>query len=126
LPNKRKSAPTGEIPPAYNFQKGGYEFYKHPPPSSYNLNKVLYELRHHQDLRLRFFQDSKSVAKQFQLNETEAAAFETLKDEGVDSLRSLKPHPLVDAGAHPLGTLMCLVVVQAEGRRLKAAGQLPS
>jgi 2,3-dihydroxyphenylpropionate 1,2-dioxygenase len=124
LPNKRKGPPTGEVPPPYNFQKGGFEFYKHPVPASYNLNKVLYELRHHQDLRLRFFQDSKSVAKQFHLNEKEAEAFETMKDEGVDALRSLKPHPLVDAGAHPLGMLMCLVVVQAEGRRLKAAGQL--
>ncbi len=69
LPNKRKGPPTGEVPPPYNFQKGGYEFYKHPAPASYNLNKVLYELRHHQDLRLRYFQDSKSVAKQFHLNE---------------------------------------------------------
>jgi len=49
---------------------------------------------------------------------------ETIKDEGVDALRSLKPHPLVDAGAHPLGMLMCLVVVQAEARRLRAAGVL--
>lgn len=124
LPNKRKGPATGEIPPPYNFQQGGFEFYKHPSPESYNLNKVLYELRHHQDLRLRFFRDSKTVAKEFGLNAKEAEAFETLKDEGVDALRSLKPHPLVDAGAHPLGTLMCLVVVQAEGRRLKAAGQL--
>ncbi len=30
----------------------------------------------------------------------------------IDVLRSLPPpHPLVDAGAHPLGMLMCLVVV---------------
>jgi hypothetical protein len=41
-------------------------------------------------------------------------AIETLKDESIDMLRSLKSHPLVEAGAHPLGTLMSLVVVQAE------------
>jgi len=124
LPNKRKGPATGPVPPPYNFQQGGFEFYKHPSPESYNLNRVLYELRHHQDLRLRFFKDAQSVAQEFHLNPKEAEAFETLKDEGVDALRSLKPHPLVEAGAHPLGTLMCLVVVQAEGRRLKAAGQL--
>src|SRR6202140_4662356 len=45
LPNKRKGPPTGDIPPAYNFTQGGFEFYKHPAPSSYALNKVLYELR---------------------------------------------------------------------------------
>jgi hypothetical protein len=31
---------------------------------------------------------------------------------------------MVDAGAHPLGMLMSLVVVQAEMRRLRAAGEL--
>jgi len=30
---------------------------------------------------------------------------------------------LVELGAHPLGVLMCLVVVQAEGRRLKKEQQ---
>jgi len=30
----------------------------------------------------------------------------------------------VDAGAHALGMLMCLVVVQAEQRRMRAAGEL--
>ncbi|HEY7334008.1 MAG TPA: hypothetical protein VH639_03930 [Bryobacteraceae bacterium] len=44
-----------------------------------------------------------------------------ITDENIDVLRSLKPHPLVDAGAHPLGMLMCLVVVQAQARRLRAA-----
>jgi len=124
LPNKRKGPPTGEIPPAYNFQQGGFEFYKHPEPASYNLNKVLFDLRHSKELRRRFFQDSPAVARQYGLNAKESAAFETIKDESVDSLRSLKPHPLVDAGAHPLGMLMCLVVVQAEARRLRAAGEL--
>jgi aromatic ring-opening dioxygenase catalytic subunit (LigB family) len=124
LPDKRKSPPKGEIPTAYNFQQGGFEFYKHPEPSSYNLNKVLYDLRHKHDLRVQLFKDSPSVAKKYNLNPKESAALETMKDEGVDLLRSLKPHPLVDAGAHPLGMLMSLLVVQAEGRRLRAAGQL--
>ena len=124
LPNKRKGPPTGEVPPAYNFTQGGFEFYKHPPPSSYALNKVLYELRLSSDLRKRFFKDTQGVAKEYGLNAKESAALETIKDENIDSLRSLKPHPLVDAGAHALGMLMCLVVVQAEQRRLRAAGEL--
>jgi 2,3-dihydroxyphenylpropionate 1,2-dioxygenase len=124
LPNKRKGPPTGDIPPAYNFTQGGFEFYKHPKPSSYALNKVLYELRLSSDLRKRFFKDTQAVAKEYGLNPKESAALETIKDENIDSLRSLKPHPLVDAGAHALGMLMCLVVVQAEQRRLRAAGEL--
>jgi aromatic ring-opening dioxygenase catalytic subunit (LigB family) len=124
LPNKRKGPATGEVPPAYNFQQGGFEFYKHPAPSSYNLNRVLYELRLNHDLRLRLFKDTPAVARDYHLNPKESAALETIKDENIDALRSLKPHPLVEAGAHPLGMLMCLVVVQAEARRLRAAGQL--
>jgi hypothetical protein len=124
LPNKRKGPPTGEIPPAYNFTQGGFEFYKHPAPSSYALNKVLYELRLSSELRKRFFKDTQAVAREYGLNPKESAALETIKDENIDSLRSLKPHPLVDAGAHALGMLMCLVVVQAEQRRMRAAGEL--
>ena len=124
LPNRRTAPPSHPIPPPYNFQQGGFEFYKHPDPASYSLNKVLYDLRHHSDLRLRLLKDTPAVAREYNLNPKESAALETIKDEGVDLLRSLKPHPLVDAGAHPLGMLMCLVVVQAEARRLRAAGVL--
>lgn len=125
LPNKRKAPPTGEVPPPYQFRQGGFEFYKHPHPKSYNLNKVLYELRLSKDLRRRFFEDPQKVAREYELNEQEAKALETVLDENIDSLRSLRPHPLVEAGAHPLGMLMSLVVVQAEMRRLRAAGELP-
>jgi hypothetical protein len=45
----------------------------------------------------------------------------TLLDERIDMLRSGKSHPIVAKGAHPLGTLMSLVVVQAEARRMRAA-----
>ena len=68
LPNKRKGPPTGEIPPAYNFTQGGFEFYKHPQPSSYALNKVLYELRLSSELRKRFFKDTQAVAREYGLN----------------------------------------------------------
>ena len=30
IPNRRQGPPTGEIPPAYTFTQGGFEFYKHP------------------------------------------------------------------------------------------------
>ncbi len=35
---------------------------------------------------------------------------------------STEPHPLVKVGAHPLGTLMSILVVQADARRLRAEG----
>ena len=124
LPDKRKGPPKGEIPPAYKFTQGSFEFYKHPHPSAYNLNRILYELRLSSDLRRRFFKNPTAVAKEFGCNDKEAELMKTVLDENIDALRSLKPHPLVDAGAHALGMLMSLVVVQAEMRRLRAAGEL--
>src|SRR5215467_14205929 len=91
LPNKRKGPPTGDIPPAYNFTQGGFEFYKHPHPSAYNLNRVLYELRLSTDLRRRFFKNPVGVAKEFGCNDKEAELMKTVLDENIDALRSLKP-----------------------------------
>jgi 2,3-dihydroxyphenylpropionate 1,2-dioxygenase len=125
IPNKREEAGLplqSKTPPEYQFQEGAYQFYKHPAPSAYKLNKLLYDLRHKQALRRKLYSDTPGVAADYGLNAAEAKAIETLKDENIDMLRSLKPHPLVEMGAHPLGTLMSLVVVQAEARRLRAEG----
>ena len=120
LPASHKSPSTAEPAATFAFQNlGGYQFYKHPAPSSYKLNKLLYDLRHKSALRLRILENTPAVAAEYGLNPTESAALETIKDESIDMLRSLKPHPLVEAGAHPLGTLMSLVVVQAEARRMR-------
>ncbi len=120
LPNKRTAPAIGEIPPEYIFKQGGFEFYKAPKSSAYNLNKVMFDLRHSQNMRLAFLKEPKVIAAQYGLNPEETRALELITDENIDVLRSLKPHPLVDAGAHPLGMLMCLVVVQAEARRVRA------
>jgi 2,3-dihydroxyphenylpropionate 1,2-dioxygenase len=126
LPVKNPGARSKEGtmgPAVYPFKNSGaYEFYKPPAPSAYKLNKLLYDLRHKQNLRFRFLNDTPAVAQEYGLNVQESEAVEKIKDENIDVLRSLKNHPLVDAGAHPLGMLMCLVVVQAEARRLRAAG----
>ena len=123
IPNQRQGPPPGEVPAAYKFSQGGFEFYKAPPSSSYSLNKVLYDLRQSQEMRIEFLNDPMAIAAKYNLNPTESKALATITDENIDALRSLKPHPLVDAGAHPLGMLMCLVTVQAEARRLRAASK---
>lgn len=123
IPNKRQGPPPGDVPQAYKFSQGGFEFYKAPPSSSYSLNKVLYDLRHDQAMRIDFLKDPMAIAEKYKLNPQESKALAMITDENIDVLRSLKPHPLVDAGAHPLGMLMCLVTVQAEARRLRAASR---
>jgi 2,3-dihydroxyphenylpropionate 1,2-dioxygenase len=120
IPNRKNAPGTPEPAPAFPFENaGGYQFYKHPDPAVYRLNKVIYDLRHQAALRRRLFENTGSVAAEYGLTEKEAEALALLKDETIDVLRSLKSHPLVDAGAHPLGMLMALVVVQAEQRRLR-------
>jgi len=121
----RKTTPTGDAPkPKWDFQNlGGYQFYKHPAPASYPLNKLIYDLRHKQRLRISLLENPKAVAKDYGLKPEEMEKIDTLADESIDVFRSLKSHPLVELGAHPLGLLMCLVVVQAEGRRLKKEKQ---
>jgi aromatic ring-opening dioxygenase catalytic subunit (LigB family) len=123
LPGSGKGPTTPEPAPQWKFEdSGGYQFYRHPDPAVYRLNKVLYDLRHDQALRRRLFQDTNGLAAEYGLTPTETEALALMKDESIDILRSLKSHPLVDAGAHPLGMLMCLVIVQAEQRRMKREG----
>jgi 2,3-dihydroxyphenylpropionate 1,2-dioxygenase len=120
IPNKKGAPTTPEPGPEYDFKDaGGFQFYKHPDPAVYRLNKVIYDLRHDQGLRRRLLENSQALASEYGLNARESEALATLKDESIDVLRSLKSHPLVEVGAHPLGMLMCLVVVQAEQRRRK-------
>jgi 2,3-dihydroxyphenylpropionate 1,2-dioxygenase len=124
IPNRSGPPVTPEPAPEWKFENaGGYQFYKHPDPAVYRLNKVLFDLRHRQDLRRRLFEDTQAVGAEYGLTEAETGALALLKDESIDILRSLKSHPLVDAGAHPLGMLMSLVIVQAEQRRLRREAQ---
>ena len=109
--------------PPYQFADQANEFYGHPAPSSYNLNKLLYDLRHDPELRRRMIESPAAVAEERKLGPREAAVIDTLLDEDIDLLRNQKAHPIVEAGAHPLGLLMSLVVVQAEMRKMRSRTQ---
>jgi len=125
LPSTGAKPTTPDPAPAWKFENaGGYQFYRHPDPAVYRLNKILYDLRFSSELRRKLFMDTPALAAEYGLNEKETKVLETMKDESIDAVRSLKPHPLVEAGAHPLGMWMSLITVQAEQRRLKAEGLL--
>jgi len=119
IPNKKNAPTTPEPEPTFQFHSGGYQFYKHPDPAVYPLNKLLFDLRFSQPLRRRLFENTKALAAEYGLTDKQAEVLETMKDETIDAVRSLKPHPLVDAGAHPLGMWMSIIVVQAEQRRMR-------
>ena len=94
----------------YRFKNEGYEFYKHPSLASYQLNKLLYDSRHKPALRLRMLQDMDAVGSEYGLAAQE-----------IEALRALSPDPLVKVGAHPLGALMAVHVLQADRRKMQAA-----
>jgi hypothetical protein len=125
LPDKRtgKFSEEGTKGPAnYKFKGSeGYEFYKHPAPSAYKLNKILYDLRFKPSLRVRLINDIPSVAAEYGLPPEESKVLETLQDEDIEKFRNGTVHPLVKAGAHPLGMWMSIIVFHAELRRLRAA-----
>jgi 2,3-dihydroxyphenylpropionate 1,2-dioxygenase len=104
----------------YEF-KGGYEFYKHPSVAAYKLNKVLYDSRFKRELRLRLVHDLPSVAKEYGMTPEEAKVLETLQDDDIEKFRDGQVHPLVTAGAHPLGMWMAVIRMHAELRKLRAA-----
>jgi AmmeMemoRadiSam system protein B len=125
LPDKRtgKLSEEGTKGPAtYKFKGSeGYEFYKHPSPSAYKLNKILYDLRFKPSLRVRLINDIPSVAAEYGLPLEESKVLETLQDEDIEKFRNGSVHPLVKAGAHPLGMWMSVIVFHAELRRLRAS-----
>ena len=118
LPAPQTAADTAPLAP-YAFSGDTNEFYAHPSPSSYNLNKLLYDLRHDAGLRRRMIENPAALAEERQLSAREAAVIDSLLDEDIDMLRNRKPHPIVEAGAHPLGLLMSLMAVQGEMRKMR-------
>jgi 2,3-dihydroxyphenylpropionate 1,2-dioxygenase len=116
----KKSKEGAEAAAKYQF-KGGYEFYKHPSVAAYKLNKVLYDSRFKRDLRLRLIHDLPSVAKEYGMTPQEAKVLESLQDDDIEKFRDGQVHPLVEAGAHPLGMWMAVIRMHAELRKLRAA-----
>jgi len=130
LPDKRTGKPSKEAaqaPATYTFKNsGGYEFYKHPSPSAYKLNKVLYDLRFKYDLRMRILTDLPSVQKEYSLNDEETKVLETLQTDDIERFKSGTVHPLVKMGAHPLGMWMSVILMHSELRKLRAAAAAKS
>jgi 2,3-dihydroxyphenylpropionate 1,2-dioxygenase len=123
LPDKRNgklSQEGAQAAATYKFSdSSAYEFYKHPSPSAYKLNKILYDLRFKPSLRARLINDIPGVAADYGLPLEDAKVLETLQDEDIEKFRNGKVHPLVEAGAHPLGMWMSVIAFHAELRKLR-------
>jgi 2,3-dihydroxyphenylpropionate 1,2-dioxygenase len=95
----------------FKFKNQGFQFYKHPPAEAYGLNRLLFEIRHSDELRNRVIANLDAVARDYELNPQQRRAAEELISVGKGGLVSEHVGPLVEAGAHPLQALMSLHVI---------------
>ena len=118
--------PNAEPSQPYRFQNHGFHFYNHPPIAAYRLNKLLYESRYKPALRQRMFRDLDSVTTEYGLGMDEARVMQRVFEfRNLDGDRpALDADPLVSIGAHPVGALMAVHVLQHDKRamRLPAVG----
>src|SRR5215467_4338855 len=110
LPSRKQTqpAPAANLPVygGLQFRNEGFQFYKHPPASAYNLNKLLFDVRHDSGLRRRLLTDFDTVAAEYSLGAEAKEGARALADAGQTPRISDNAGRIVDAGAHPLQALM--------------------
>ncbi len=120
LPARERATPIEVAPPAYIFKnEGGFQFYAHPPAAAYELNKLLFDMRHDSALRRRLLTDLDSVTQEYQLRADCLDAARALAEVGTTAKISDNAGRIVAAGAHPLHALMTLHAVHGEMKRLQ-------
>ncbi len=108
----------------YEFQNKGFEFYRHPPASAYAINKLLFDVRHDAELRLRLLIDPEAVASEYDLPADQKQAIGAIAAIGSATLVSESAELLVKSGAHPIHALMSLHAVHGEFKKLQSASLL--
>lgn len=119
LPQRERKNPITEVLKefgGFNFKNQGFEFYRHPPASAYNLNRLLFEVRHDVELRKRIMKDPEAVGAEYGLEGQQRTSIRALVDATTAKVVSQYVKPLADAGAHPLQALMCLHTIASEFR----------
>ncbi len=107
--------------PPYSFLNDPHEYYKHPSLSAFRLNQLLYDSRHKPVLRKRLLSNPAEVAAEYDLNPDQTrVVMDTMRlsNNGTDR-PARDADPLVAMGAHPVGALMAIHVLQAEQRRMQ-------
>ncbi len=121
LPAREKAAVTSDLPiyGGLNFDNEGFNFYAHPPAAAYDLNKLLFDVRHDGALRRRLLTDLESVTTEYNLSEDCLDAARAIAEVGQTTKVSDNAGRIVNAGAHPLHALMSLHAVHGEMKRLQ-------
>jgi 2,3-dihydroxyphenylpropionate 1,2-dioxygenase len=113
---KPNAAPPQE---PYQFHNHPFRFYVHPPVAVYHLNRLLYDSRYKPTLRQRMFDELDAVMREYQLSTKEAGALKTVfAFSNLDTDRPARDaEPVVEIGAHPVGALMAVHVLQQQARK---------
>jgi 2,3-dihydroxyphenylpropionate 1,2-dioxygenase len=119
LPEVEKKR-TGDWPDSYEYPKGDFEFYVHPPKAAFKLNKLLYQARTSIEMRQNLITDFDKVASDWELTDAERVAAQALIDVKNAGTVSDYCAPLVKEGVHPLQALMTLHVIFGDHRRAAA------
>lgn len=109
----------------YSFHNHPFHFYNHPPLAAYKLNKLLYDSRFKPSMRVRLLEDPATVAGEYGLDAVHTRALlESLAFHHIDTDKPGKDaDAMVEAGAHPVGALMAMHVLQHEKRKMRQAVQ---
>jgi 2,3-dihydroxyphenylpropionate 1,2-dioxygenase len=117
-PGPKPNAKPKQAP--YKFKNDPHEFYVHPSVSAYKLNKLLYDSRHKPIMRQELLKDPTAVGNEYGLRPDEVPMLADV----CKLVHNNSDHPALDAdpvvamGAHPVGALMAIHVLQSEQRRM--------
>jgi len=120
IPARERKYPPLEVLEEYGgfkFKNAGFEFYKHPPASAYDLNRLLFDLRQDLPLCQRIVDNLDAVAAEYGLEPEQRKAAQGLVDVGGAKVLSDYVPQLVEAGAHPLSALMSVLTIYPISRK---------
>jgi hypothetical protein len=89
----------------FTFHDEGYQFYRHPTPEEYPLNRALAELKRRPELRARYVLDIDGVCKELGMSPANVAA-----------MKRYSTAALVAQGAHGILALSTLLALQVSAR----------
>jgi 2,3-dihydroxyphenylpropionate 1,2-dioxygenase len=114
IPARERRRPVQKVSEEYGgfkFKNQGFEFYKHPPASAQQLNRLLFDMRQNIPLCERILANFDAVADEYELEPHQRKAARGLVDVGSTNVVSEYVPAMVEVGAHPLSALMSLLTI---------------
>jgi hypothetical protein len=101
----------------FKFKNKGFEFYKAPPASAANLNRLLFDLRLSTKLCEQVVEDVDAVCAQYGFTPEQRKIAQGLVEVGATDKVSEYVPPFVEFGVHPLLALMGLHAIYPVARK---------